>query len=87
MFTKLAAFFLFIALILIIMSNYHLVNTHDGFLVIRKPEMTLENTYVDVTLWKPGDFLKHTHITSVLVKRGYENIAESVSESLDKVFN
>lgn len=65
--------------------NYHLVRANDGMHLVPKVSATLADTYVDVRMYGPSDFLNHQQVVQALMKSGQgELLGNAAANSLKK---
>jgi hypothetical protein len=65
--------------------NYHLVRAHDGFLVVSRTQVALEDAYVDIRNWGITDWRKHPTLTRNMLKSGHaERVKAAVQDGLVK---
>jgi hypothetical protein len=68
-------------IVIVVVLNIHLIRTKDGVEVIRKKEMTMTDTYVDVRDWSLTDYFKHSpRIRNYLVEKKYSQLEELVRQ-------
>ncbi len=63
--------------------NYHLVRANDGYLVVGRTSVALEDAYVDIRNWGFSDWRKHPTLTRDMLKAGHgERVKAAVQEGL-----
>lgn len=67
--------------------NFHLVRAQDGWLMVPRTSVALEDACVDVRKWGAADWRKHPALTRDMFKAGYgDKVAASIQdEALNKL--
>ena len=63
--------------------NFHLVRANDGWLMVPRTAVALDDACVDIRQWDFNDWRKHPKLSRDMLKAGYGNrIRSSVQEGL-----
>lgn len=63
--------------------NYHLVRAADGWLMVPRTTVALEDACVDIRKWGFADWRKHPALTRDMFKAGYgDRVKSTVQEGL-----
>lgn len=63
--------------------QYHVVQSKEGWMVIGKTQVGLEDTYADIREWKATTWKKHPQLAQSLIDKGKGNlIIQSASSGL-----
>jgi hypothetical protein len=69
--------------------HYHLIRTKQEHLVVRKQQISLTNSYVDVRLWGLSEWQEHPKLARAVVDAGHSDIivTPTTSDVLRDLFN
>ena len=63
--------------------NYHLVRANDGYLVVSRTRVALDDAYVDIRNWGFSDWRKHPTLTRDMLQAGHgERVKAAVQDGL-----
>ncbi len=63
--------------------NYHFVRANDGWLMVPRTTVALDDACVDIRQWGFADWRKHPTLTRDMLQAGYGNrVTSSVQEGL-----
>lgn len=64
--------------------RYHFILTSQGFVVERKSELALEDTFIDARRWGFIDYLKHPHIAGILARNSAKGLLDAADDAVDR---
>ena len=73
---------------IVLILNFHLVKTSDGFHAVTKNAMTMDHTYIDLTHWSLDDYRENLALTMHLAEKGLladELLARLLSNENDAI--
>ena len=57
-----------------LMLAHHTVTTENGRIYVPKKQLTLKDSFVNVTEWKTADLKEHPEVVEALVKNGHKEV-------------
>ena len=58
--------------------NFHIVQTKEGTLIVKKGRMTFEDTYINISGWNIAKLAQHKLLEKDLLASGHEDLVRAI---------